>query len=135
MDTRQHLKPVDRLADESLCAGMQCPFPVRWLAGNHENRDHGFAFSELPNLSQAFHDLESIHQRHDYVKQNEVIAIRAMQVANRPWIRGKTDCGVSRVIEHASDQLDVLPPIVHDQYLRIQNAGSGDQGFALLYGE
>jgi hypothetical protein len=58
-----------------------------------------------------------------------------MQVANRPWIGGKTDCRVSRVIEHASNQLGALSPVVHDQYLGIQNAGSGDQGFVLLYGE
>ena len=75
----------------------------------------------LFDFFQALHDLETVELRHLQVKQDEVVAMLAVQGANLLRQHGGRHIGISGVAQDFQHQIDIVSAIVNYQDLGIQN--------------
>jgi len=76
VNPNQHLRYVERLADEVLRAGFQRAQLVRRLSRNDQNGKIASRFDFL----QVLHDLEAVHAGHLQIEQDQVIAVHEVQL-------------------------------------------------------
>ena len=115
----EHLLRVERFADEILGAAFQRAQPVDGIDGNGQYREIASRFQF--DLLEALHDLKTIQPGHLEIKQNQGIAILAMQLAYVTRVARECDGRVPGETQHLSEQLEAFFMIV-DQ----KNAGVED---------
>ena len=109
------------MADEILRAGGERAQLVVRLGGDHEHRKIAVRFDFL----EAFHHLEAVHAGHQQIEQDQVVAILAIQLADRMGICRRRNVHIAVSTQHLLQQLHIGFLIVNDQ-----NAGIKDFFFA-----
>ena len=118
MDARPELDHVEGFRDEVLGAGLQRAQLVPRLGGDH---DHGQVSVGVAGL-QAFHDLESVHDRHLQVEQDQVVLVFTVHRAHFLRIHRRGNAGVPGFAQHLLEQDDVGFLIVDDENACPENA-------------
>jgi len=118
----QDFESIKRLADKTFCTCLQGAFLMLRLSSNHQNGKRLTGLDFL-NFLQTLHDLESIHFGHHQVEQDEIVPVPAVKAANVKRIRCKGYRNIAGCAKHASDQFNVVFPIIYDQNARIEDIG------------
>ena len=119
MDARQHLGEIEWLADEILRSGPERAQLVIRLGGDHQDGQVAVPFDFL----QAFHHLESVHDGHLEIEQDQVVAVLAVKLAHRARIARGCQRHVSCSAQRALEQEDIGFLIIDDQDLGFEKFG------------